>query len=67
MHQADMDGTLTFEPAPAGTRMRWSWQVRSKRPVRLLAGSGDHLDGPPPGQAIWTSMKRHLETPPPGP
>ena len=26
--QADIDGTLTFDPVPAGTRMRWSWTVR---------------------------------------
>ena len=25
MRQADMTGTLTFEPARSGTRMRWSW------------------------------------------
>ena len=30
VRQADIDGTLTFEPALSGTWMRWSWQVRPK-------------------------------------
>lgn len=37
MRQADMSGTLTFEPVGAGTRMRWSWRVRPKGAYRLLA------------------------------
>ena len=37
MRQADMSGTLTFEPVGAGPRMRWSWQVRPKGAVKLLA------------------------------
>lgn len=28
---------LTLEPAPSGTRMRWSWRVQPKGAVRLLA------------------------------
>ena len=28
--QADIDGTLTFDPVPGGTRMRWSWTVRPR-------------------------------------
>jgi hypothetical protein len=30
MAQAGISYTLTFEPAPAGTRMRWSGQVQPK-------------------------------------
>jgi Polyketide cyclase / dehydrase and lipid transport len=37
MRQADMSGTLTFEPVGNGTRMRWSWQVRPKGAFKLLA------------------------------
>ncbi len=37
MRQADIDGMLTFEPVPDGTRMHWSWHVRPKGPSRLLA------------------------------
>lgn len=28
--QADIDGTLTFDSVPGGTRMRWSWTVRPR-------------------------------------
>jgi hypothetical protein len=48
MRQADMDGTFTFEPALSGTRMRWSWHVRPKAVVRLMAPA-DHVAGPSPG------------------
>ena len=36
MAQADISYTLRFEPVAAGTRMRWSGQVRPKGAVRLL-------------------------------
>ena len=48
IRQAEMDGTLTFEPAPSGTRMRWAWQVRPKGAVRRADGIGDadrHTEG----------------------
>jgi Polyketide cyclase / dehydrase and lipid transport len=35
MQPADISYTLTFEPAAAGTRMRWSGQVRPKGAFRL--------------------------------
>jgi hypothetical protein len=60
MRQADMVGTLTFEPAPPGTRMRWSWRVQPKGAVRLLAPLITWV-GRRQEQAIWTSMKRFLE------
>jgi hypothetical protein len=56
MRQADMDGTLTFQPAPSGTRMRWSWQVRAKGAVRLLAPLITRMSSRQE-QAIWASMK----------
>jgi hypothetical protein len=65
MRQADMDGTLTFEPAPPGTRMHWSWYVRPKGAFRLLVPlitwMGSHQE-----QTMRASMKRHLDTPQPG-
>ena len=36
MAQADIAGTLTFDPVPGGTRMRWAWVVRPKGASRLL-------------------------------
>jgi len=60
MAQAGMSGTLTFEPLGTGTRMRWSWQVRPKGAVKLLAPvialMGRHQE-----RTVWTAMKQHLE------
>ena len=36
MAQADIAGTLTFDPVPGRTRMRWAWVVRPKGASRLL-------------------------------
>ena len=60
MAQAGISYTLTFEPAGAGTRMRWSGQVRPKGAFRLLGPVitwlGIHQE-----QRIWASLKKHLE------
>jgi hypothetical protein len=63
MRQADIDGTLTFEPAPGGTRMRWSWRVRPKGAARLL-GPLINWQGRRQERAIWSGMKRYLEAQP---
>jgi hypothetical protein len=62
MRQARVDGTLTFEPAPPGTRMRWSWQVQPKGAVRPLAPLITWI-GRRQERSIWTSLKRYLENP----
>ena len=36
MAQADIAGTLTFDPVPGGTRMSWTWTVRPKGASLLL-------------------------------
>ena len=64
--QADIDGTLTFDPVPGGTRMRWSWTVRPRGAARVLALVISWI-GRRQEQAIWASMKRYLETPQPRP
>jgi Polyketide cyclase / dehydrase and lipid transport len=61
MRQADISYTLTFEPDAAGTRMRWSGQVRPEGPLRLLGPVITWL-GKRQEQRIWTSLKKHLET-----
>jgi hypothetical protein len=57
---AEISGTLTFEPVPGGTLMRWSWIVQPKRLLRLLepviARAGKRQE-----REIWTSLKRYLE------
>ena len=61
MRQAEFRVTLTFDPVPAGTRMRWSEQVRLKGGLRPLAPLVTWL-GRRQEQANWTSMKRQLES-----
>jgi hypothetical protein len=60
MAQADISYTLRFEPAPAGTRMRWSGDVQARGAIRLLDPVIAWL-GRRQEQRIWAAMKRHLE------
>ncbi len=62
MPQAEIRYTLTFAPAAAGTRMRWSGQVQPKGALRLLGPVITWL-GIRQEQRIWTSLKKHLEAP----
>jgi Polyketide cyclase / dehydrase and lipid transport len=66
MAQADISYLLRFEPAAAGTRMRWSGRVRPKGAFRLL-GPVITWIGIRQEQRIWASLKQHLETVPAGP
>ena len=59
MAQADIAGTLTFDPVPGGTRMRWTWTVRPKGASRR-ADLGDQPDRPPPGAG---DLDRHEAVP----
>jgi hypothetical protein len=64
MAQADISYTLWFEPAPAGTRMRWSGRVQPKGAFRLLGPVITRL-GIRQEERIWTSLKKQLEAAPP--
>ncbi len=66
MAQADIGYTLRFEPTAAGTRMRWSGQVRPKGALRLLGPVVTWL-GRRQERRIWASLKEHLEAAPAGP
>ncbi len=61
MSSAEIQGTMTFEPVSAGTRMRWSWDVEPKGFFRLLAPlvarMGRHQE-----EVIWANLKRFLES-----
>jgi hypothetical protein len=63
----DIQGALTFDPVPEGTRMRWVWDLELHGLLRLagplVARMGERQE-----RAIWTSLKRFLEAaePPPG-
>lgn len=60
MAAAHIQGSLTFEPGPAGTVMRWSWDLRPKGAFRLLAplfaAQGRRQEA-----AIWAGLKRVME------
>ena len=56
----DLKGTLTFDPAPEGTRMRWSWDLEPRGILRLMSPFVALL-GRRQERAIWTGLKRILE------
>lgn len=61
MSMATASGTLTFEPVPTGTLVRWSWQIRARGLMKLLAPILIPL-ARRQERVIWTSLKQHLET-----
>ena len=63
MRQADFHYALRFEPVAAGTRMRWSGQVRPKGSLRLL-GPLITWVGVRQERRIWASLKQRLESAP---
>ena len=56
-HMATMDiqGTLTFDPVPEGTRMRWEWNLKPRGLVKLLS-SVVALMGRRQEEAIWSNL-----------
>ncbi len=56
----DIEGELTFEPDPAGTRMAWSWELRPKGAL-MLVGPLFALSGDGPDGEVWAELKRYLE------
>jgi uncharacterized protein YndB with AHSA1/START domain len=60
MPAMEIDGDLTFDPVPGGTRMRWSWQMRPLGALRLLGPALTAL-GRRQEESCWAGLKRHLE------
>ena len=60
MSTMDIQGTLTFDPVPEGTRMRWSWQLEPRGMLKLMTPVVV-LIGRRQERAIWTGLKRYLE------
>lgn len=58
----DISGRLAFEPVADGTRMRWCWQLTPRGLVKLLTPAIAR-QGRRQEQAIWASLKHHLEAP----
>jgi hypothetical protein len=53
-------GTLSFDPVPGGTRMRWSWDLEPHSLLKLMTPLATPI-GARGELAIWTSLKQFLE------
>lgn len=60
MSTMDIRGTLTFDPVPEGTRMRWHWELAPRGLVGLLTPLVARM-GRRQEEAIWAGLKRCLE------
>jgi carbon monoxide dehydrogenase subunit G len=60
MSSMDIRYTLTFEPLPEGTRMRWSGDVEPRGILKLMGPLVAWM-GRRQELRIWTSLKRFLE------
>jgi hypothetical protein len=56
----DIQGTLTFDPVPEGTRMQWSWNLKPRGMLKLMTPV-IALIGRRQERTIWTGLKRYLE------
>jgi hypothetical protein len=56
----DIQGTLSFDPVHAGTRMRWSWDLQPRGLLKLVTPVVARI-GRRQERAIWTGLKRVLE------
>ena len=56
----DIQGTLTFDPVPEGTRMQWSWNLKPRGMLKLMTPV-IALIGRRQERTIWTDLKRYLE------
>lgn len=63
MPSMDLQGGLTFEPSPDGTRMRWSWELQPSGMLRMLSPLVASI-GRRQERTIWTGLKDHLEAQP---
>jgi carbon monoxide dehydrogenase subunit G len=57
----ETEGALTFEPVHGGTRMRWSWDVRPRGAMKLMAPLVGAI-GRRQEREIWGQLKRLLES-----
>ncbi len=62
----ETEGALAFESVPGGTRMRWSWEVRPRGALRLMAPVVGVI-GRRQEQSIWGNLKRLVESSGEGP
>ncbi len=60
MSSADVEGLLTFEPDPAGTRLAWSWDLRPKGAYKLMGPVFANV-GRAQEAELRADLKRYLE------
>lgn len=53
-------GTLTFDPVPQGTRLRWSWALGLRGAMKLMTPIIVRI-GQRQERTIWTNLKHLLE------
>jgi len=56
----DLQGSLTFDPVPEGTRMRWSWDLEPRGILKLMSPLVARM-GRRQEQRIWVGLKHLLE------
>jgi uncharacterized protein YndB with AHSA1/START domain len=57
----DVDGTLTFDQADGGTRMRWSWTMRLRGAMRVVSPLVRAI-GPRWEHRNWAGLKQLMES-----
>ena len=58
----EIEGALSFESVPQGTRMRWQWDLRPRGLLKLVKPLVARM-GQRQEQATWANLKRVLEAP----
>jgi hypothetical protein len=59
----ELDGGLSFEAVPGGTRMSWSWNLHPRGALVWLLRPLVGLIGRRNERRIWSSLKHYLEGP----
>ena len=57
----NVDGTLAFDQADGGTRMRWSWNMRLRGGARILSPVARAI-GPRWEHRNWVGLKQLMES-----
>jgi hypothetical protein len=59
----EIDGALSFDAVPEGTRMRWTWELQPSGLLKVMAPIIARV-GQRQEKAIWTNLKHLLEAQP---
>jgi uncharacterized protein YndB with AHSA1/START domain len=57
-----IDGELTLDPTPSGTRLHWAWDVQPKGALALMTPVVRWM-GVRQERRIWTGLKQYVEDP----